>query len=406
VAKTKLVGLTIVNILQMTLAFDPAYGWGGPVRTVYLSCRELVKRGHRVTVYCTNLLNKKQSIMPRTFERFIDGIRVVYFNAWNFRWWPGTVGPIWLPGLKGYIKRELASFDVVHINCFRNIMHIPLVRAAQRERVPFIVQPRGALPIVVNSIILKHLYDRLISNRELAGLSALIALQESERLQAVQHGVPYDLIEIIPNGIDITEREHLPEPGGFRRRYGIEQNQPIILFLARINKKKGTDMLVDAFAKMDQSHDARLVIAGPDDGQLNEVQQMVRCLGLERRVCFTGLLSHQQALEALQDADLFVLPCRTDTFPMAMIEACLTDTPMVITDRCEIAHLVRDRVADVVPFNAALFAKAMSDLLSDRERFEHYKRNCIEVLEDTFSLRAVVDRVEALYQRVVAEGAR
>lgn len=280
-------------------------------------------------------------------------------------------------------------------------MHLPVIQAAKRRAVPFVVQPRGTLPIVVNSFVIKHLYDRFLAHLELGGLNALIALQESERQQAMQRGIPSDRIEIIPNGVDIAEREYLPERGRFRRRYGIEMNQPIILFLARINKKKGTDMLVDAFAKMDKSHDAILVIAGPDDGQLNEVQQMVRRLGLERRVCFTGLLSHQQVLEAFQDADLFVLPCRTDTFPMSIVEACLTDTPMVITDRCEIAHLVKDRVADVVPFDAAYFAYAMADLLREGERYDRYKGNCLTVLEDTFSLKAVVDRVEALYRRVV-----
>ena len=392
-----------MNILQVTLAFPPAYAWGGPVKTVYLSCKELVRRGHRVTVYCSNLLDKKSKIRKGTFEDEIDGVRVVYFDSWNLKRWPGTLGPVWLPELSGYIQRELDRFDVVHLNAFRNIMQHPVIRAAKHKRIPYVVQPHGTLPIVVNSLAIKRLYDRFLAGQELSGLSALVALQESERLQAIEHGVPYDRIQIIPNGVDITEREKLPEPGAFRGKYGLKKRQPIILFLARINKKKGTDMLVEAFAKMGESHDACLVIAGPDDGQLSEVRQLVRKFGLEKRVIFTGLLSFQQVLEAFQDADLFVLPCRTDTFPMAIVEACLTETPMVITDRCEIAHIVKDRVADVVPFDAPLFAKAMSDLLSSRERRELYKRNCMEVLEGAFSLKAVGDRVEALYRRIVAE---
>jgi glycosyltransferase involved in cell wall biosynthesis len=76
---------------------------------------------------------------------------------------------------------------------------------------------------------------------------------------------------------------------------------------------------------------------------------------------------------------------------------------MVITDRCEIAHLVQDRVADVTPFDAAAFAAAMQRLLTDRERYARYQTNCPAVMADTFSIQAVGDQLETLYQRVIAE---
>ena len=114
----------------------------------------------------------------------------------------------------------------------------------------------------------------------------------------------------------------------------------------------------------------------------------------------------RRALAALQDADLFVLPCRADTFPFVIVEACLAGTPMVITDRCEMAHLVRGRVADVVPFEAEAFADAMGALLTDRERRERYRANSEGLLTDAFSVEAVVDRLEAVYARIIAEQER
>ena len=108
-------------------------------------------------------------------------------------------------------------------------------------------------------------------------------------------------------------------------------------------------------------------------------------------------------MAAHHDADLFVLPCRADTFPMTILEACLTDTPMVITDRCEIAHLVQGRVADAVPFDAEAFAGAMERLLTDKLRYDFYRDACQAVMKDTFSLEATVDRLEGLYKRVVGE---
>jgi glycosyltransferase involved in cell wall biosynthesis len=247
------------------------------------------------------------------------------------------------------------------------------------------------------------LYDRFLGPAELGGISALIALQESERQQAMAHGVPDDRIEIIPLGIDPHARETLPPRGSFRRRYGLDPNRPLVLFLARNNKIKGMDMLIEAFARLRRA-DVHLAIAGPDDGQLAEARTLIEQQGLHQQVTMLGLLPGPEVLPALQDADLFVLPSRKDAFPVTIMEACLVGTPMVVTDRCEIAHLVRDRIADVVPFDADAFASAIDRLLTDRERYERYRANCEAMIADTFSIAAVVDRLEAVYRRVIAEG--
>ena len=393
-----------MNILQVTLGFYPATAWGGPVKIVHQNGRELVRRGHQVTVYCTNLLDKRGSIRSGTFEREVDGMRVVYFHTWHLPQWPGTLGPVWLPDLPGHLAAELAGYDVVHLNGYRNLMNLPVTRAARRAGVPLVMQPHGAMPVIVNTFGIKRAYDRLLGRQELEGLSALIALQERERQQAIALGVPAERIEIIPNGLDLSERAGGCDTGSFRKRFGIPPDQPLILFLGRINEKKGADMLVEAFHRM-RGVDAHLAIVGPDDGQQEMVEHLVARYSLQPRVTFTGLLQGVDVMEAYGDSDLFVLPCRADTFPTTILEACQAGTPMVITDRCESAHLVQDRVADVVPFDAVAFAKAMECLLTDRARYDRYRAACPAVMRDTFSLETTVDRLESLYERVVAERA-
>jgi glycosyltransferase involved in cell wall biosynthesis len=391
-----------MNILYLTLGFYPALAWGGPVKIVHENCKELVRRGHRVTIYCTNLLNKKEKIYPKTFEKVIDGIRVVYFNAWTIPNWPGTLGPVWLPEMPQYLKKEITQFDVVHVNGYRNPMFLPIVDAARKANIPIVTQPHGMFPVIVNSFWVKRIYDWLVGKQEINGISALIAGQESEREQALSHGIPAYKISIIPNGITPWAPNSLPKSGVFRQKYGIPIHCPMILFLARINKKKGADMLVEAFVRM-RNAEAYLVIAGPDDGQLAFVEDLVRKYGLEKRVVFPGLLTGSDVMAAYQDSDIYVLPCRADTFPMAIIEACTANTPMVITDRCEIAGLVKNRIAEVVPFDPQDFAEAMNRLLDDHELYVRYQANCPVMIRDTFSIIAVVDKLELLYQSVITE---
>jgi glycosyltransferase involved in cell wall biosynthesis len=391
-----------MNLLQVTLGFPPAYAWGGPVKVVQQNSVELARRGHQVTVYCTNLLDKKRRVGPGTFERQIEGLRVVFFHTWRIPGWPGTLGPIWLPDLPAFLERELAGYDVVHLHAYRNLMALPVAHAARKSGVPLIIQPHGALPVAVNSRLIKRVYDTLLGSQELDGLSALIALQESEREQALSLHIPAEKIEIIPNGMDASVPEELSPRAAFRRRFGVPEEKPLILFLGRINRKKGPDMLVEAFARL-KREEAYLVIAGPDDGQLSEVQDLIRKHHLGSRVILPGLLAGAEVWSAYRDSDLFVLPCRSDSYPMAMIESCLMGTPMVVTDRCEIAPLVEGRVADVVPFEAEAFARAMDNILADGERRQRYRANCPGIMRDTFSIQAVVDRLENLYRRVSAD---
>lgn len=388
--------MTKLNILMSTLGFYPASAWGGPVKIVHQNGRELMRRGHNVTIYCTNLLNKHKRIAPGTFERNIDGLRVVYFNTWNFAWWPGTLGPILLPDLPGYLRKEITTFDIVHINGYRNFMNLPIARAARSKGIPFVLQPHGAMQLIVNSIFVKQIYDRFWGNQELSGVGMILAGQQSEAEQAIKYGIPPERIRLIHNGVDLADRNKFPTSGLFRRRINIPDDKPLILFLGRINRKKGTDMLVHAFNTL-KVKDAFLAIVGPDDGQLDEVQNLITSYGLEDRVFLPGLLIGEEVYAAYQDADVFVLPCRTDTYPMAIIEACLAGKPMVVTNGLEIADLLRDRVALVTNFDPEEFAEAIARILTDHSLYESLRSNCDALMQDTFSIKAVGDQLENIY---------
>ncbi len=390
-----------MNILHVTLGFYPAESWGGPVKGTYRTCSELSRRGHSVTVYCTNLLDKKHKIQAGTFERQVNGIRVVYFDTWNFKWWPGTLGPFWMPELPARIRQEIRNFDVVHLHGYRSLIFIPVAGAARSHSVPIVVQPHGMLPVTSNTIFLKRVYDTLLGSMELKDIAALIALEKTEWQHAIGTGIPPERIRIIPNGIDPGLRQSLPPKGFLRERYSIPADRRVILSLGRINKLKGIDMLIDAFAQV-QSQGTHLVIAGPDDGMLQEAMELARRPDLKGRITFTGLLSGDDVMAAFRDAELFVLPSRYDAYPQAVIECTLAGTPMVVTDRCQIADLVGGEIGEVVPFEASAFARGIDLLLTNTELHERYEQNTERVLAEQFSISAVADKLESVYQAVIA----
>ena len=113
-------------------------------------------------------------------------------------------------------------------------------------------------------------------------------------------------------------------------------------------------MLLPAFKKLLQgSGDSHLVLAGANErGYEAQVRHLAEELGLASRLTLTGLITGQDKLAALQDADVFVLPSRSEGLSIAMLEAMYMGLPVVVTDRVGLWRQVeKNRCGLVVPYD-------------------------------------------------------
>jgi glycosyltransferase involved in cell wall biosynthesis len=393
-----------MRILYVALGFLPAVSWGGPVKVIEQQAKEMKRRGHEVTIAATNLLNKREYIKSGTFHKQVDGLNVYYLHTYNVPNWPGTLGPTWLsPTGRRKIDEIVYQADVVHINSTRSAVGIQAMREATKHYKPFVIQPHGTLPQIVNTVRLKRFFDNLYLYRYLRKADAAIALQQSEFEQIVLAGGKADKIHIVPNGLanESGQLQHLR--GGFRLKWQIAPTEKVVLYLGRINRKKGVDLLVHAFAQLLTQEQAplKLVIAGPDDGQLTEVKKLIEQYDIQGQVIIPGLLEGNDTWAALFDADLFVHPCRVDTFPMSLVEACQAGLPIVVTETCEIASLIA-KAASVVPVEVEGISQAMYNLLND-DLLQAQKRQGGQMLmTELFSMGAIGDSLEKIYRDVIS----
>lgn len=203
--------------------------------------------------------------------------------------------------------------------------------AAKRSggRCRLVVAPRGALSVwaMRYGSALKGAFWSLLQRRALDTAVCFHATAESEYLDIRRRGF-HQPVAIIPNGID------LPDIGDD----GLSNTAVrTLLFLGRIHKVKGLDMLLPAWASLQNRYPQwRLVIAGSDTGYggrneyLAEVHSLVDHLRAER-VEFVGELLGTQKWQALRQSDLFVLPSYSENFGMAVAEALASGTPAVVT---------------------------------------------------------------------------
>jgi len=120
-------------------------------------------------------------------------------------------------------------------------------------------------------------------------------------------------------------------------------------------------------------------------------------LGLGDKVMFTGMLTGEKKLAALVDADIFVLPSRSENFGIAVAEAVACSTPVVVSPQCGVASIVRDRVGLVVPPTEECIQEALRQLLEDAELYRRMV-NTASAMAEELTWDLPVEQTEALYR--------
>jgi len=386
-----------MKILQVIPYFSPAYAFGGPVKAAYQISKELVKRGHEVVVYTTDAknLDSRLNVEP---VKFVDGIKVHYMRNLSFMLIKGS--KLFVTTEIGLGAKEIREFDVIHLHEYRTYQNIIIHRYAKKYDVPYVLQAHGSLPRIMAKQWLKRIYDTLFGYKLLRDASKVIALSRVEAEQYKSMNVTEEKIVTIPNGIDLSEYSNLPLKGCFRAKFGIKKEEKIVLYLGRIHKIKGLDILVKASAKViEDLGDVRLVIVGPDDGYLNELKTLINALEIENNVLILGPLYGDEKLEAYVDADVYVLPSRYETFPMSLLEAVACGIPVILTENCGIAEYFRDKVGRVVDLNPDHLREALFDMLLDQDRRSTFREKCKTVIKE-FEISKIVPKLEEVYKEI------
>ncbi|GIW56238.1 MAG: hypothetical protein KatS3mg082_2642 [Nitrospiraceae bacterium] len=156
---------------------------------------------------------------------------------------------------------------------------------------------------------------------------------------------------VIPNGIDVAPYEKPAESTEGRRR---------LLYLGRVHKKKGIDLLLRAWRALEPKYpEWELIIAGPDEGgYLDEMRRLAAELGLQR-VGFSGQVYGEEKLRMYRSADLYVLPTYSDNFAVTVAEALAAGTPAIVSKGAPWSGLEKEGAGwwvdiGVEPFVAAL----------------------------------------------------
>lgn len=387
--------MSVRKVLHVIPSVGPLRG--GPSAMVRQLTGSLARSGIETHVATTDDDGPGKLRVPHNEPVVQDGVTYWYFprqaRFYTFSW-----------PLSVWLSSHVPEFDLVHIHALFSFAALPASYWAARHRVPYIVRPLGTLNtwgMTNRRPWLKKASFRVFESRILRHSALVHYTSDQERSEAKMLGVN-GAFAVIPNALPDTTVE--TGAGAFRRRYPQLAGRPIILFLSRLDRKKGLDLLFRAFVDVRRRvPGVALVLAGegPDE-YVRSLKADAASLGINEDVVWTGFLDGDAKRAALADATIFALPSYSENFGIAVAEAMAARVPVVVSDQVAIHRDISQAGAGlVVPCDAGKLGDSIVALLTDDQLRHTYALRGESLARQQYSSAAVTERLISVYNDVV-----
>ena len=328
---------------------------GGPAVTVPRLSEALTEEG----VPCVLLTLNYKQLGPQTEGRGYELISVTgnYFT----RQMRGRS-----PTLNRWVKKESKKANIIHNHGLWMFPNLYARQAAISSDIPLVISPRGMLEgwSLGRSRIKKFIARSLFERGNLRSAALFHATSEMEARSLRKLGLQQP-IAIIPNGVEIPDREANPDRQSLERKHPELGGKRWLLFLSRIHPKKGVSELLRVWR--DTEHDFpqwQLIVAGPDlDGYEPRMRREALDSKMANRVTFTGMLSGLERKAAFANADVFMLPTHSENFGIAIAEALAYGLPVITTKGAPWEELIAHECGWWIPLGHAELMQCLTGAL-------------------------------------------
>ena len=389
-----------MKILMLTWEYPPRVV-GGIARVVYDLSRTLLKDGHDVTV-----VTYKDGDMP--YFEDDKGVKVYrvdnyMINPNNFIDWIMQLN-FNLVAKANEIIAEQGNFDVIHAHdwlvayaakTLKNSYNIPIVATIHAteagrnsgihdETQRYINDTEWMLTYEASEVIVNSNYMK----------------NELQRL----FGLPYEKINVVPNGVNLNLFNGIERDYNFRRRYAMD-NEKIILFMGRLVYEKGVQHLISAMPKiLNGYHDSKLIICGKG-GMLDELKAQVNSMGIGNKVYFAGYMNGKDVQRMYKAADIAVFPSTYEPFGIVALEAMLSENPIVVSDVGGLNEIVQHRENGMKSYagNPNSIADSILELLYDHKLCADITKKAKNKVRNEYNWSKIAQDTHFTYQKAICQ---
>ncbi|WP_341733514.1 hormogonium polysaccharide biosynthesis glycosyltransferase HpsP [Microcoleus sp. EPA2] len=389
-----------MRILQIIPSISLVYG--GPSQMVLELSAALAAKNIDVTIITTNSngdIGQLPLDVPLNQPLEQNGYQIIYFRCYPWRRYKFSLS------LLQWLNDHVHQFDLAHIHALFSPVTTLAATIARYHHLPYIIRPCGMLDPadLQKKKLLKQIYGTVLERPNLSGATAIHFTSKEEAKISARFGLdspdrmPRPLDLVIPLGVT---------PGLFSQKLRAS-SVPTILFMSRIEPKKGLDLLLPALESIWKSQiKFHFILAGsnPQDAEYETgIKLKIHNSILAQCTTVTGFVSGDFKRELLTNADLFVLPSYYENFGIAVAEAMAAGVPVVISDRVHISADIQQAEAGWVgPLEVGAIAHLIKSALLDPDERQRRGLNGREYANKHYNWEAIAQQTIDAYQHILS----
>jgi len=383
-----------MKILQIVPSISLVYG--GPSQMVLGLSSALAELGIEVTIATTNSngdVGQAPLNVPLGTPIAQNGYEILYFRCSPFRRYKFSID------LLHWLANSAQNYDLAHIHALFSPVSSCSAAIARSRQLPYILRPLGTLDPadLQKKHHLKRLYAAVLERPNLSGAAAVHFTSDQEAKTSERFNtLTRDLV--IPLGVSLQASGSSP----IRAKFGIPEEKPVLLFMSRIDPKKGLDLLLPALENLDR--DFHFVLAGgnpQDPGYETKIRDRIQSSPLQDKTSIVGFITGNEKTALLQAADLFVLPSYYENFGIAVAEAMSVGTPVVISDQVHIwQEIERSQSGWICRCDVESLTQTLKAAIHDRAERLRRGKNAQTHAQTHYSWSAIAQQMITAYREI------
>jgi len=350
--------------------------YGGGEVWMITAAKELIKRGHNLTIIC-----KPGSLLKKYASK--NNINVITLRI------GGDVNPVTIFKLARIIRKN--KIDIILTNMGKELRLCGITsKIFGRGK---IVARHGIDFPLKNKFRYRITYNKLTN--------IIIANSEATKNTLLKNA-PWlnpNKIKVIYNGINVEDYEE-DKTKDLRNELGIPENIPLIGFVGRLSVQKGIEYLLKAFLEIKKRLNAHLLIAGT--GELDQyIRDFISKNNLNGSVHLLGF--RDDINNIMRTIDLLVLPSLWEGFGIVLIEAMAAGKPCISTQISSMPEIVENNNSGIIipPKDSAFLAEACIKIISNKELANKMGLEGKRIVNKRFTIRKMIDSYEEVFNKLL-----
>jgi glycosyltransferase involved in cell wall biosynthesis len=381
-----------VKVIQISASYKPAFVYGGPTLSVSKLSEELWKYGVNVEVFTTLANGKTELALPAGKLTWMEQVPVWFFKRLTKD--HSHFSPALLKHLFLTIRKTKEPL-VIHIHAWWNLVSVLACLVAQLYKIPVVLSPRGTLSnysFSNNHISIKK-WMHLLAGKKLLSNCNFHVTSEQEKQEVLQLVQPKS-VKIIPNFITLPEIS--------TEKNSSENSILKLLFLSRIEAKKGLEILLEALNQINIPYLLTIAGAGELD-YINSIKKIVHKNSMEPFVNRIGFQQNETKFQVLQAHDLLVLPSYNENFGNVVIESLSVGTAVLISEQVGLADYVNlNNLGWTFHNQPKNLREQLEKINQNRDWLDEISSRSPQKIKEDFSGEQLVKQYVDFYQEILA----